>query len=281
MASHENCPLRKINVNNWNLRTVIGSAMLFWLKLCSHNVPRRGIDTLWAMVTSWSHLTLWSSFFKGWSERLLYNGGVEPKEHHAGDFLAQPSSPWRSTSVKPIAKRRTYRETLFQKILFFQETALKTYARSWSEPLSGLTLEADQTTMELQVQRCYFFECRNTFYLTTNFIHMDNLDWLLGAGGWIGREVLQVGCRENQMWCWEPEALLCLDCGFLQPGLLTQDHSSSWGAFLRPVRPHLIQQHPERAEKLHSSLAPSHSAWSLQCCCITKLVLLAVRYDKL
>lgn len=26
---------------------------------------------------------------------------------------------------------------------------------------------------------------------------MDNLDWLLGAGGWIGREVLQVGCREN------------------------------------------------------------------------------------
>lgn len=131
MASNENFPLKKINVNNWNSRAVMGSAVFFWLRLCSYKMLRRGIDALWAMVTSWSHLIVWSLVLKGWSERLLYNGRVEQKEHQPGDSLAQPNSHWRNTSIKKlIVKRKTCKETSFQKILCFKETALKTYTTS-------------------------------------------------------------------------------------------------------------------------------------------------------
>lgn len=35
MASNENFPLKKINVNNWNSRAVTGSAVFFGLRLCA------------------------------------------------------------------------------------------------------------------------------------------------------------------------------------------------------------------------------------------------------
>ena len=119
LASNETFPLKKINVNYWNSRSVMGSAVFFWLRLCSYNMLRREIDDLWAMVTSWSQLILWSSVLKAWPDRLLYNGEVEQKKHQLGGSLVHPNTHWRSTSMrKPVARRGTCKETFSSRKAF-------------------------------------------------------------------------------------------------------------------------------------------------------------------
>lgn len=175
MPSNESFPLKEINVNNWNSRAVMGSAMFFWLTLCSYNMLRRGIDTMWGMVTSWSHLILQSSALKGWSERLLHNGEDEQKEPRPGGSLAQTSSHWRSTSIKKsIAKRKTCWENFPQNTFLWWSCFQNLHQKLMRAILSGVI------TAGWQFWRHYLPGHRNRFYFRANFIHTYNLAGCLG-----------------------------------------------------------------------------------------------------
>lgn len=180
MASNENFPLKKINVNNWNSRAVMGS-MFFWLRLCSYNMLRRGIDDLWAMVTSWSHLILWSLVLKGWSKRLLLNGEVKQKEHQPGGLLALPNSlTWEALQQRgPLPRDSLARKLRSREEFFVKEAAVK------ADRSSCLWM-----TMKWQVWGITYLDSER-FHLKTNFICTYDLGWLVRSTGWGGREHLE------------------------------------------------------------------------------------------